>query len=66
MKSAGILGKRIVKIHQSVVGDPNGPRNHVRAIELEDGTLLSPVLSDMENEQPSVDFHVYKPKKAKP
>jgi hypothetical protein len=45
VRSRGIVGKRIVRVHQAVedLGGSRGRRNVVRGLELEDGTMLCPV-----------------------
>jgi len=63
MKSRGVVGKRIVKIHQSM----EYPRNHpkvmdVYGIDLEDGTMLTPTTCEGETEY-YVEVMVRKPKK---
>ena len=50
MKSRGVVGKRIVKIEQSMKMSNVGMTNAVAAIVLEDGTRLIPSTIETEDE----------------
>lgn len=66
MISRGIVGKRIVKIHQARYETrPDTAHPHpvinVTALELEDGTLLKPMTIETETGEYAHDFVVVKP-----
>jgi hypothetical protein len=63
MKTRGIIGKRIVRIAQRRIHEAGRPTYmDVQTIELEDGTILWPVVGELEADY-AVDFGVKRPRR---